>query len=330
MVENLQIFHINVNCSDLERSIEFYNAIGFKEFLSLERGGQAPPPTRPGAGPGPGPGLRLPDSKSRAHIMTLGNHPRATRLDLIEWVEPRDREKPYAEMGHLGIVRIAFKVRDIRSAYDTLKPQGVAFSDEPQDIYLGSGHQRVAYFRDPDGTILEFLQFMKNGDEGRPGASDASAERPMTENTLQMFHVNVNCSDLDRSLAFYKRIGFREFLTLEQPAQGAAVDGGGKREYTRERARILTLGDAPRATRLDLIERRDAEERPYPHLARLGIARIAFKVKAIDRAYEELKAEGVEFFTPPYDIYLGGGHQRFCCFTDPDGAVLEFLEFFRD
>jgi len=28
VMENLQIFHINVNCSNLERSLEFYKAIG--------------------------------------------------------------------------------------------------------------------------------------------------------------------------------------------------------------------------------------------------------------------------------------------------------------
>jgi len=39
-------------------------------------------------------------------------------------------------------------------------------------------------------------------------------------NALQIFHVNVNCSDFDRSLAFYKTIGFREYLDF------AVVDDG--------------------------------------------------------------------------------------------------------
>ena len=39
-------------------------------------------------------------------------------------------------------------------------------------------------------------------------------------NTLQIFHVNVNCSDFDRSLAFYKTIGFEEFLDISK------ADGG--------------------------------------------------------------------------------------------------------
>lgn len=30
----------------------------------------------------------------------------------------------------------------------------------------------------------------------------------MTQNALQIFHVNLNCADLDRSRAFYELIGF--------------------------------------------------------------------------------------------------------------------------
>ena len=38
-------------------------------------------------------------------------------------------------------------------------------------------------------------------------AQSIEAEKP---NALQIFHVNFNCSDLDRSRAFYESIGFQE------------------------------------------------------------------------------------------------------------------------
>ena len=37
---------------------------------------------------------------------------------------------------------------------------------------------------------------------------------------LQIFHVNVNCSNLERSLAFYKRLGFREVIDFNDTADG--------------------------------------------------------------------------------------------------------------
>ena len=39
-----------------------------------------------------------------------------------------------------------------------------------------------------------------------------------------IFHVNVNCSDLDRSKAFYERLGFQS--TTELPTTGATPEKG--------------------------------------------------------------------------------------------------------
>ncbi len=161
---------------------------------------------------------------------------------------------------------------------------------------------------------------------------------------LQIFHINVNCSNLDRSLEFYKAIGFKELLDFNKKTNALAtkkidekkapVEPGlgpalGLPEESRGRARLLVLGDDPRATRLDLIEWIDpkAEGQPYPHLAHLGIARICFKVKDAWQAYKELKTRGVEPFTEPHETGLGGTRQTFFCCTDPDGTVLEFMEF---
>ena len=48
-----------------------------------------------------------------------------------------------------------------------------------------------------------------------------------------IFHVNVNCSNLERSLAFYKMLGFR--VVLDMPgAGGAKLDKGlGPRRWAR-------------------------------------------------------------------------------------------------
>jgi catechol 2,3-dioxygenase-like lactoylglutathione lyase family enzyme len=79
-------------------------------------------------------------------------------------------------------------------------------------------------------------------------------------NALQIFHVNVNCSDFERSLAFYKTIGFKDYLDFAAVDDGRTFGDIGLGPLFRLPARIhgratfLVLGDDPWSTRLDLIE----------------------------------------------------------------------------
>lgn len=163
---------------------------------------------------------------------------------------------------------------------------------------------------------------------------------PMDRNNLQMFHINVNCADLDRSVAFYKALGFRVIndFSMDEPADGhdqtigervpnlaeiLGVDPG-----ARMRAAFLRLGDDPRATILDLIEWIEPRTGGRPaQITQTGMARLCFRVKDCDGAHAAAVAAGAECFTKPMMIAMGGSRQKvFCCY-DPDGAILEFQEF---
>jgi glyoxylase I family protein len=166
-MDNLQIFHVNINCSNLERSLEFYKLIGFKELLDFNKApnmfatkkiDEQKPPIEPGLGPA----LGLPEgSRGRARLLVLGDDPRATRIDLIEWVEPRAEGKPYLHLAHLGIARICFKVKDAWKAYEELKAKGIAPFTEPHETGLGGSRQIFFCCYDSDGTVLEFMEFKK-------------------------------------------------------------------------------------------------------------------------------------------------------------------------
>ena len=143
------LFHVNVNCSNFERSLSFYKMLGFKVALDIPEVGNNSETVR---------GLGLPDSTARAAIMTLSDDPHATRLDLIEWKKPRDETKPYARLNHLGIARIALFTKGLRDDYRRLKDEGVEFISEPVVIRTGAGEALFACFYDPDGTILELIE----------------------------------------------------------------------------------------------------------------------------------------------------------------------------
>ena len=67
--------------------------------------------------------------------------------------------------------------------------------------------------------------------------------------------------------------------------------------------------------------------RPAPDLAHAGAVRIALWTIGIDAEYERLLDQGVEFLSEP--VSMGGG-ARFCCFKDPDGTILELIDFSGD
>ena len=147
-----------------------------------------------------------------------------------------------------------------------------------------------------------------------------------------IFHINVNVKDFDRSLAFYKMVGFKVVLNIGEGANPANDKGLGIPNSV-ARAALLALGDDPRATRLDLIEWKQpqTEGEPYSHLYHTGAARIALFTKGLDEEYERLKAEGVEFVSEPVVMrFPNGAGSKFFCFKDPDGTFLELIEPFQE
>jgi glyoxylase I family protein len=146
-----------------------------------------------------------------------------------------------------------------------------------------------------------------------------------------LFHVNVNVTDFDRSLAFYKMLGFKVVLDIgEGPNPGNDV--GLNIPNSVARAALLSLSDDPRATRLDLIEWKKprTEGDAYSHLYHTGINRLALFTKNLEEEYERLKAAGVAMVSEPVVIRFGNkAGAKFFCFKDPDGTFLELIEPFN-
>ncbi len=143
-----------------------------------------------------------------------------------------------------------------------------------------------------------------------------------------LVHVNVNCSDYDRSRAFYETLGFREIWRVPEtntPEVAAAV---GMPPYRVKGALLAGAGANPPLV-LDLLEWKEPrdESPPYSHLYHLGIARIALATNDLDGDMERLEAAGVRFLSKPAAMPPSSGSRaRFVCFRDPDGTVLELVE----
>jgi catechol 2,3-dioxygenase-like lactoylglutathione lyase family enzyme len=141
-----------------------------------------------------------------------------------------------------------------------------------------------------------------------------------------VFHVNVNCTNLERSRAFYEQIGFKAVVELGVGGGRDMVRGLGLPEGSEAKAVLMMLEpDKPRGTRIDLIEwiTPPTQGSPAPDLTYAGAVRIALWTIGIDEEYERLKEAGVEFLSEP----VGMPGARFCCFKDPDGTILELIDF---
>jgi catechol 2,3-dioxygenase-like lactoylglutathione lyase family enzyme len=62
-----------------------------------------------------------------------------------------------------------------------------------------------------------------------------------------------------------------------------------------------------------------------------GITEVAFWVKDIEKTYDELRGQGVEFYSPPQLFELAEyGKVKAVYFWDPDGTTLELLQVVKE
>ncbi len=143
-----------------------------------------------------------------------------------------------------------------------------------------------------------------------------------------LVHVNINCSDFDRSIKFYELLGFQRAIDVPPQNTAEVAAAVGMSPYTVKGA-LLILRNAKTPLMIDLLEWQDPSDNhpPYPHLYHLGIVRVALATDDLDSDVAFLKSHGVEFLSEPATVRIGDQPAtRFVCFKDPDGTILELVE----
>jgi catechol 2,3-dioxygenase-like lactoylglutathione lyase family enzyme len=149
-------------------------------------------------------------------------------------------------------------------------------------------------------------------------------------------HINVNVSDLDVSIAFYRLLGFDMFRSgipyLGLEADEATVVPATTAQVldvppdTRGRACIMQLGKG--LPKLDLTEfSSSGAQRPLQNQD-VGIVRLCLVSEDVQADYRQLEAQGVEFLGPPAECTERMAEVAIC--KDPDGTLIELIQVHLD
>ena len=150
---NLRWGHININVSNLDTSISFYEKLGFRQlipgvpYLGISRDADAEIPVEQSKALGVPSG-----TTARACIMQLDDG--FPKLDLTEYA--KDSPQAPAVNDDLGIVRLCLGSENLVQDYEQLRDAGVEFLSEPTEGV--GGRADIAICRDPDGTLIELIE----------------------------------------------------------------------------------------------------------------------------------------------------------------------------
>ena len=121
----------------------------------------------------------------------------------------------------------------------------------------------------------------------------------------ELIHTCYRVLDLDRSAAFYEKLGFEEL----------------RRMPIGDEATNLFMGLPDDGARLELTYNHGRTE---PYEIGTGYGHIAVAVDDLDATLERLAGLGIEPERPPYTVSEGGS--RLCFVRDPDDYRIELIE----
>ena len=124
---------------------------------------------------------------------------------------------------------------------------------------------------------------------------------------MSLIHTCYRITDIDRSVAFYNALGFKEIGRI--PIRDEAINV------------FMGLPDDGPEPRLELTYNIGRDQ---PYEIGTGYGHIAITTPDLDSTLSQLGEQGIEPERPPYSVREGGS--RLCFVRDPDGYRIELIE----
>ena len=306
-----EVRSVGITVSDLDRSIAFYqDVLDFHPVAEFEVAGDDYEQLYGVFG-----------LRQRIERMRLGTE----TIELMQFLAPAGRPMPVdSRSNDRWFQHVAIIVSDMDRAYAQLRAHRVAHaSPGPQrlpDWNPKAGGIRAFYFRDPDGNVLEILQF--------PPGKGAARWQPLKGRKQGLFlgidHTAIVVADTDASLRYY-----RDLLGLT--VAGESDNYGPEQERLNNvfgahlRITALKTGSGPGIELLEYLAPGDG--RPMPadtHATDLWHWQVNASAPDLDAALGRLRAEHRTLISPRIVSTAASelGFRQGLLVRDPDGHAL--------
>ena len=260
--------HIGLFVSDLPKALTFYH-----DFLGYEEQFQ----------------LTDPDGKVALKFMKVNDR---------QFVELFPERNPEDER----LYQVAFIVEDIEAMHLHLKSNGIAVPEKYNKGRIGNLSFSV---KDPDGHILEFVQYTPDGWT----LQDTGKHLPQSRISARLKHIGFTVRSIDASLAFY-----RDILGCSETWRGSS-DGttlswvNMKLPASDEYLELMLHSEEPSRERKGIMNHMSLEVESVPDAVEI------LKKRAANGIYER-----------PLEHKVGRNKKRQVNLIDPDGTRTELME----
>jgi len=137
--------HTGITVSNLERSLAFWrDVLGFELSHRAHQTGELAEEI-----------TGVPGAEISLAVLKAPGH----KIELLEYLAPKDRKRIDVRPCDVGSVHVAFTVENLDDILNTIAASGWRTAGKPQTLRSGPNTgKRVIYVRDPDGTTIEFMQ----------------------------------------------------------------------------------------------------------------------------------------------------------------------------
>jgi rhamnogalacturonyl hydrolase YesR/catechol 2,3-dioxygenase-like lactoylglutathione lyase family enzyme len=263
------ISHVGYFVSDLPKAIAFWHELlGFDEAYDLKKQGS---------------------DEARIAFIKINDH---QHIELFNEAPT----SPPNMMSHL-----CFSVDDIEQMRAYLRAKG--FAVKPDNGAKTRAGDYAFEIKDPDGTLIEFVQSLPSGLE----AQSAGKFMPASRIASAIYHVGFLVGDSEKSIAFYNDIlGFNEtWRGASDPSELSWIN--------------MQVPDGS-----DYIELMLYHKLPTTFG---GKNHISLAVPNVEKAIAELEARSAyKSYGKPFDPHTGKNGKRQVNLYDPDGTRVELME----
>ncbi len=299
-----RLLWIGRNVADLDRAVAFYcDALGFR----VEQSAEVAPLTWPSLQ-----GIVKPPTRSAR--LSLGSQ----RIELSEFPDAIPYP-PGATSADLCFQHCAVVVNDMDAAYARLLQHGggTAISTEgPQRLPPTSGSVTAFKFRDADGHPLELISFPL-------GSGDRVWQQHAGGPTLGIDHIAISVSNVERSITFYRLLGFEiSSRSVNRGAEQQRLDGLAQVEVD-----VIALQPGMAETpHLELLGYRIPYGRKFPNVGACAISadRVALKTRNLPVLLDKLGDENASHVTT--SLIVSTKIPQIAWLSDPDGHWLVLIE----